>query len=209
MKIKWLGHASFLIRLADKRVYIDPYALSGSHNPADLILLTHEHYEHCDSSSIKKLMKPGTHILGSASAAKKIAGCGILRCGDAIHLDDISIKAVPAYNMNTHYHPAGSGVGFLLEHEGKKIYHAGDTDLIPEMKALRDITVALLPIGGTYTMNADQAFEAAKLINPKIAVPMHYGKVDGSRFSADRFKSRIEKETGIKVEFLNEEPLWI
>jgi L-ascorbate metabolism protein UlaG (beta-lactamase superfamily) len=209
MKIKWLGHASFLIRLADKRVYIDPYAIRGTPKAADIILLTHEHYEHCDSSSIKKLIKPGTHVLGSASAAAKIAGCGILRRGDSVHLDDMSIKAVPSYNIGKHYHPVDMGVGFVIEHEGKKVYHAGDTDLIPEMKSLKDITVALLPIGGTYTMNADEATEAAKLIKPKIAVPMHYGKLDGSRFSADRFKSRVEKETDIKVEFLEEEPLWI
>jgi L-ascorbate metabolism protein UlaG (beta-lactamase superfamily) len=209
MKIKWLGHASFLIRLADKRVYIDPYAISGSHKPADLILLTHEHYEHCDASSIKKLTKTGTHILGSANAAKRIAGCGILRCGDGVHLDDVAIKAVPSYNIGKHYHPKGVGVGYVIEQEGKSIYHAGDTDLIPEMKTLKDITVALLPIGGTYTMNADEATEAAKIIKPKIAVPMHYGTVHGSRFSADRFKSRVEKETDIKVEFLEEEPLWI
>lgn len=209
MKIKWLGHASFLIRLADKRMYIDPYAIRGIPKAADLILLTHEHYEHCDPSSIKKLMKSGTHILGSANAAKRIAGCGILRCGDSVHLDDVAIKAVPSYNIGKHYHPIGSGVGYVIEHEGKKVYHAGDTDLIPEMHALKDITVALLPIGGTYTMNADEATEAAKLINPKIVVPMHYGTAHGSRFSADRFKSRIEKETEIKVEFLEEEPLWI
>ncbi len=187
MKIKWLGHASFLIRLADKRVYIDPYAISGSHKPADLILLTHEHYEHCDASSIKKLTKTGTHILGSANAAKRIAGCGILRCGDGVHLDDVAIKAVPSYNIGKHYHPKGVGVGYVIEQEGKSIYHAGDTDL----------------------MNADEATEAAKIIKPKIAVPMHYGTVHGSRFSADRFKSRVEKETDIKVEFLEEEPLWI
>lgn len=209
MKITWLGHASFQIRSADKRIYIDPYDLRGQHKAADIILLTHDHYEHCDANSIKKLSKKGTHVLGSESAAKRVRCCGVLRPGDAVHLDNVTIRAVHAYNREEHSHPPGSGVGFIIEHEGNKVYHAGDTDFIPEMNKLGDVTVALLPVSGTYTMNAEEASKAAKAIRPKIAVPMHYGKVSGSRADADRFKTKVEKDSGIKVEFLEEEPLWI
>ncbi len=209
MKITWLGHASFQIRSADKRIYIDPYDLRGQHKPADIILLTHDHYEHCDKTSIKKLSKPNTQVLGSESAAKRTRNCGILRPGDAVHLDNITIKAVHAYNLEEHSHPPGQGVGFIIEHDGHSVYHAGDTDLIPEMSKLGSITLALLPVSGTYTMDADEASKAAKLINPKIAVPMHYGKVAGSRSDADRFKAKVEKDSGVKVEFLEEKPLWV
>lgn len=209
MKIKWLGHAAFQIRAADKRIYVDPYDLRGEHNPADIILLTHDHFEHCDLDSIKKISKRGTHILGSETAAKKIRGCGILRAGDAVHLEGLTIKAVHAYNINKHTHPKGYGIGLIIEHENKRIYHAGDTDLIPEMRHIGKIDVALLPISGLYTMNTEEAVEAAKTINPQIVVPMHYGKVFGSRADADRFKTRIEKETKITPMLLENEPLWI
>ena len=100
----------------------------------------------------------------------------------------VIIKAVPAYNLNKEFHPKGYGVGFVIELSGKCIYHAGDTDFIPEMKNLQNIDIALLPVGGTYTMNAEQAVEAAELIKPKIAIPMHYGSIVGSISDAETFK---------------------
>jgi len=209
LKIKWLGHASFLIEVSDKRIYIDPYALSEGPEPADLILITHDHYDHCDVNAINEIKKLRTHILGSESVAKKISDTGILRPGDVTDFNGIKIKAVPSYNIGKHFHPRGSGIGFVIEAEGKRVYHAGDTDLIPEMKELEGITVALLPVGGTYTMNADEAVEAVKVIKPEIAVPMHYGSIVGSRADANRFKVRAERETETRIEILENRSLEI
>ncbi len=202
MNITLLGHASILVELPDKRIYIDPYALKEDSKPADLILITHEHYDHCDINSIKKIRKPCTHIIGPESITQKIPESGILRAGDAVRIEDINIKAVPSNNIRKPFHPIGQGIGYVLEVEGKKIYHAGDTDLLPEMDKLKDIDIALLPVGGTYTMDADEAVEAVKRIKPYIAVPIHYGKIIGSRADADRFKKRVEEETQTRAEIL-------
>ena len=209
LKIKWLGHASFLIETSDKKIYIDPYALSQGSEPADLILITHDHYDHCDINAINEIKESEAHILGSESVANKISGVGILRSGDVTDFEGIKVKAVPYYNIGKHFHPRDSGIGFVIEAEGKRIYHAGDTDLIPEMKELGGITVALLPVGGTYTMNSDDAVEAVKVIKPEIAVPMHYGSIVGSRKDAYRFKSRSETETDTRVEILENRSLEI
>lgn len=202
MRIKWLGHASFLIEVSDKKIYIDPYSLPDDSEPADLVLITHDHYDHCDLNTIKKIRKTATYILGPEDVAKKISSTGVLRSGDVTGFDEIKVKAVPSYNTEKHSHPRDSGLGFIIEVGSKRIYHAGDTDNIPEMKDLGGITVALLPVGGTYTMNVDEAVEAIKLIKPDIAVPMHYGSIVGSRTDAHRFKDRLEKETKTKVEIL-------
>lgn len=209
MRITGLGHASFLIEVSGKKIYIDPYALREDTESADIILITHDHYDHCDRESINRIKKPGTHILGPESVAKKIPGTGILRKKDIVHIDNTTIMAVPSYNTEKGFHKADSGMGFVIEHEGKRIYHSGDTDVIPEMSKLEDITVALLPVGGIYTMNADDAVDAVKLIKPEIAIPMHYGKVVGSRADAEKFRSRIEKETKTRVEILENRSLRI
>lgn len=209
LKITWLGHASFLFEASGKNIYIDPYTLRGNPKTADLILITHDHYDHYDIDSINRIRKPGTHILGPENVAKKIHGAGILRKKDIVHIEDTTITAVPSYNTEKSFHPAEAGLGFVIEHEGKKVYHSGDTDLIPEMEELKNITIALLPISGTYTMNSEEAVDAVKLIKPEIAIPMHYGKIFGSRADADRFKSRIEKETKTKVEILENKSLEI
>ncbi len=209
MKIRWLGHASFLIEIFNKKIYIDPYALPEESEPADLILITHDHYDHCNINAINKIKKSETHILGPESVAKMVSGAGILRPGDVMDFHGVKIKAVLSYNIEKHFHPRDSGVGFVIEIRGKRVYHAGDTDLIPEMKNLKDIAVALLPVGGTYTMNADEAVEAVKAIKPEIAVPMHYGSVAGSREDALRFKKKVEKETDTVVELLEDRFLYI
>lgn len=196
MKIKWLGHASFEIETGGKVIYLDPYKITKDAKKADMILISHDHYDHCDTRSVKKIKKDDTWILTSENAAKKFSGnIKVMGHGDEFDFGDISIRTIPAYNIGKPFHPKGTGLGFVLESKGKRVYHAGDTDLIPEMGLLDEITVALLPIGGTYTMNVKEAVEAAKMINPKIAVPMHYGEIVGSKNDAIEFKKLVEKET--------------
>lgn len=178
IEITWLGHASFLIK-AGKTIYIDPFVVPNDAEKADYILLTHDHYDHCDAEKIDHLSKSGTVIIAAKGAAQKAGGMA-MEPGDIYKHEGIEVEAVPAYNINKFrspglpFHPKGAGLGFVVEIDGKRIYHSGDTDSIPEMHEVHRIDVALLPVGGTYTMTAEEAGEAAAVIKPKFLIPMHY-----------------------------------
>jgi L-ascorbate metabolism protein UlaG (beta-lactamase superfamily) len=200
LSIKWLGHASFLIRAEGKIVYIDPYEGEYSEK-ADLILVTHSHTDHCDASKIKKVRKPDTVIFAPEDCVSKIGGSvKTLRPGEEATFGNIRVRAVEAYNYKRFrspgnpFHPEGFGVGYVITAEGKTIYHAGDTDFIPEMRQLGHVDVALLPSGGTYTMDNSEAAEAAIAINPKIVMPMHRWDTD-----PEVFKKKVEANSNIKV----------
>jgi len=191
-----------LIETGGLCIYIDPYNVSGE-KKADLILITHSHYDHCDPESISNLLKDDTIILCHESCVSRIdANVTALNPGDAVSVRGVRVEAHPAYNRDKPHHPLGSGIGFVVETEGKRVYHAGDTDLISEMGELRGIDVALIPVGGTYTMDCREACEAVRLIKPRIAVPMHYGDGAGSVGDAKRFKRELDAET--KVEIMSE-----
>jgi L-ascorbate metabolism protein UlaG (beta-lactamase superfamily) len=189
--IKWLGHDGFIID-GLKKIAIDPYNITTD-KKADLILVTHEHFDHCSPEDIKKIQHNKTIIITEKDSSKKISGdIRIIKPGDVINIDKIKIEGARAYNVNKNFHPKANGwLGFIIEVDGVKIYHAGDTDLIPEMKDIRT-DIALLPVSGTYVMTADEAIEAAKLINPKIAIPMHYGAIVGDRNDAVLFKEGLK-----------------
>ena len=194
MKIKWLGHASFRIETAGRIIYLDPYIIPKRTKKADLILVSNDHYDHCNIENIERIRKKKTLILTTKKASELILGnVEVMNPGDEIDLDGIKVRAVHAYNLKKPFHPKGMGLGFILELEGKKIYHAGDTDLIPEMETLEGITVALLPVGGTYTMNVEEAAKAVKMINPEIVFPMHYGEMVGSKKNGLKFKKMVEE----------------
>ena len=197
-KIKWLGHDGFRLE-AGKTVYIDPYDVNDG-PAADIILVTHEHFDHCSPDDIEKLKGPDTLIVTEKDSAKKIGGdARIVRPGDSFEVADIRIEAVPAYNVDKHFHPKEKGwLGFVVELEGVRVYHAGDTDFIPEMRDL-EVDIALLPVSGTYVMTAAEAVEAARAIKPKIAIPMHYGSIVGDAGDADVFKSELENEMDVIV----------
>lgn len=195
--IEWLGHASFRIKAKGKVIYIDPFKVEGGEK-ADIILITHDHYDHCDQVSINAIKKPGTVIICPQLCSRKVSGSRKIDAGESISLDEIEVKAVPAYNTDKDFHPKEIGVGFIVRVAGKTIYHAGDTDRIPEMDDLKGkIDAALLPVGGTYTMNAEEAAEAANAINPGIAIPMHWGKIIGSAEDAKKFKKLAKVEVKI------------
>ncbi len=209
MKIYWLGHASFRIETEGKNVYIDPYILPQNSPLADIILITHEHFDHLDKEKIGEIKKPETVIVGNENVAKALGeSMFVLDYWESTELHGVSVFAVPAYNPQKEFHPKGLGCGFVVEAEGKRIYHAGDTDLIPDMVKLQKIEVALLPIGGTYTMDINDAVEAALIIKPKIVVPMHYNTLEGLEADVEEFKRKLhERSEGIRVETARTQPL--
>lgn len=194
--IHWLGHDSFRLESAGLQIYIDPYQLSGG-PPADLILITHDHQDHCSPADVAKIQKEETIIVTIAAAAAKLKGeIKIVQPGDQITVRGIPIEAVPAYNLTKFrspgnpFHPKEAGhVGFILTLDGQRIYHTGDADVIPEMETF-DVDIALLPVSGTYVMTADEAVEAASLIKPKVAIPMHVGRGIGGLEMTEQFKQK-------------------
>lgn len=189
-KIHWLGHDGFRVD-ASRTIYFDPYAVSSG-KTADIVLITHEHYDHCSPDDIRRVSGEGTIIVTEADSAKKLKGdVRVIGPGASISLDGVRIQAVPAYNIGKKFHPKENGwLGFIVEVDGVRIYHAGDTDFIPEMKRF-ETDIALLPVSGTYVMNAEEAVEAALAIRPKLAIPMHYGAIVGDRSDADRFRDAL------------------
>lgn len=194
--IEWLGHDSFRIS-GSKTVYVDPWKLARGAAPADVILVTHDHYDHLSKQDIAAISKPGTVIVGPPSVTSKLGGqTTTIRRGETVEANGVLVTAVPAYNVNKfaspgkRFHEPGSdNVGFVFELDGRRIYHAGDTDSIPEMAQI-DVDVALLPVSGTYVMTADEAAEACHVIKTQVVIPMHYGEVAGSAEDAVRL-SRI------------------
>ncbi|MBW3011641.1 MBL fold metallo-hydrolase [Candidatus Woesearchaeota archaeon] len=200
MQIKLLGHASVKIKSKTGAVlYFDPYKISDDEK-ADLILISHDHFDHNSPSDVEALQKEDTIIITTQAAAKTHTGSiKTVKPGDKISIGNIKVEAVHAYNIGKKFHPKGMGIGFVVTVEGKRIYFAGDTDKIPEMSNLENIDVAFLPIGGTYTMNAEEAAQALHEINAKVCIPVHYGSVVGTKKDAEIFKQKCE-ELGLDTE---------
>lgn len=197
-KIHWLGHDTFRID-ASKVIYFDPFQLSVG-PPADLILVTHEHYDHCSPEDVGKIQGEKTVILTNAAAAGKLSGdVRVVAAQDRLEVAGIIVEVFPAYNTDKSFHRKSAGMlSFVVTVEGVRIYHAGDTDLIPEMAAI-EADVALLPVSGTYVMNAREAVEAARIIQPKVAIPMHYGAIVGSDRDAAYFEENLKREMQVLV----------
>ena len=195
-KIHWLGHDSFRIEGDGLVIYTDPWKL-GEGPKADLILITHDHSDHCSPADVAKIQKEDSVIVTVAAAAAKLSGqIEVVEPGDELTVKGVPISAVAAYNIDKFrspgvpYHPQDAGyVGFIFTVEGKRIYHAGDTDNIPEMESI-DVDIALLPVSGTYVMTADEAVEAAATIQPQVAIPMHIGRNIGSMEDATHFQEK-------------------
>jgi L-ascorbate metabolism protein UlaG (beta-lactamase superfamily) len=188
-RLHWLGHDSFRLE-GPPVIYFDPWRLPKGSPPADVILVSHEHHDHCSPDDIQSIRKSTTVLVANPSAAEAlIPPVTVLRPGEETTVGEARIRAIPAYNVNKTFHPKAAGhVGFVVFVGGESLYFAGDTDAIPEMKGLAT-DVALLPVSGTYVMTADEAVQAAESIGPKVAVPMHYGAgVAGSAEDAERFR---------------------
>ncbi len=213
VEIKWLGHSGFLINNS-KIIYIDPYNIKDNSEKADLILITHSHYDHCSVADINKIIKEGTKIVMTADCQSKITRFNIpiemcvIEPEQELIYEGIKIFTLPSYNIDKPFHSKEeSWVGYVIKMNEFLIYHAGDTDVIPEMQRLtghHKKVVALLPVGGRFTMSAEEAVEAAKIIKPFLAIPMHYGSIVGSIEDAKEFKELCE-ESGINVKILDKE----
>jgi L-ascorbate metabolism protein UlaG (beta-lactamase superfamily) len=215
--LEWLGHASFMIKSSDgKIIYVDPYSLNSNNlEKADLILITHSHPDHCSIVDIDKIIKPNSRIVMTADCQSKIVRTNvpikmeIIEPGQEFDFGNIRVSAIPAYNIDKSFHPKDeSWVGYVIKLDDVIIYHAGDTDVIPEMQKLTGHKkqgtefIALIPVGGKYTMNPEEALEAVKLIKPNLAVPMHYGGLIGSKTDAEEFVD-LCKEEGINAKILD------
>lgn len=203
--IHWLGHASFKLS-GEKTLYIDPWQLIKA-EPADIILITHGHHDHCSPDDVAKIKGPNTVVVATADCAAQLGGqvqvalsprsgltghLQVVKPGEQITVQGVAIETVPAYNIGKSFHPRESGwVGYVVTLNGLRIYHAGDTDHTPEMDAVR-ADVALLPVGGKYTMTAAEAAAAANTIKPRLAVPMHWGSIVGSEQDAKQFQEQAK-----------------
>jgi L-ascorbate metabolism protein UlaG (beta-lactamase superfamily) len=202
MKIKWISHACFqIITKEGKVIYTDPYEISSDEEKADIVLISHDHYDHADKRSINIIMTDNTQIICPKTSEKKLKKFNPkgLKPGDSIDIGGITIEAVRAYNVGKAFHPKNNNwLGYIVETNGKRLYHAGDTDLIEEMKNLRNIDIAMLPVGDTYTMNFSEAIEACRVIKPKICLPMHQWDHD-----LNEFKSKAnESVPDVKIELI-------
>ncbi len=196
--IHWLGHDAFRID-GPPVVYIDPYQLGDALPTGDLVLITHDHFDHLSLPDLAKVSGPGTVIVAPSEVAAKVsAPVRTIAPGETLTVKGVAVRAVPAYNTNKTFHPKADGkVGYVITLGGVTYYHAGDTDVIPEMNGLAP-DVALLPVSGTYVMTAVVAAAAARAIRPRVAVPMHYGAIVGSDADARRF-ARLLEGSGIEV----------
>jgi len=216
IELKWLGHAGFQIK-NNKIIYIDPYNIKDGLEKADIIFITHSHYDHCSFADLEKIMQEGTRVIAPADCQSTIAKfnipvkIGLIEPNEELNLGEIKVSAIPAYNKDKHFHPQNElWVGYVIKFEDVIIYHSGDTDIIPEMQKLTGYKqpgkefIALLPVGGRFTMSAEEAAEAAEIIKPTLAVPMHWGSIVGTEEDAKEFKELCE-EKGIKAEILEKE----
>lgn len=203
MKLKWLGHASWKLKAGGKTIYLDPY--QGDYDEkADVILASHSHTDHCEPSKVKAVMGDGTVVVAPSDCEAKIgAPVKSLKPGEKATFGDVTVEAVEAYNHKRFrspgvpFHPKGLGVGYLVKAGGKTVYHVGDSDFIPEMKDLGGVDVLLIPSGGTYTMDTEDAAEATAAIKPKTAIPMHIWDTDPSEY-----KEKVESASDTKVVIL-------
>jgi len=197
-RLLWLGHSSFIYE-GDPLIYFDPYALHRL-RPADIILVGHDHPHHCSPADIEKVKRMNTVILADEHAAKHIAPPVIAMApGQQETVEDFLIEAVPAYNLHTSFHPRRKGyLGFIVTVAGLRLYHAGDTDFIPEMHDLA-VDIALLPISGFTVMNAEEAALAALALHPQVAIPMHYGTAYGTPEDAEHFRALLAGQVRVEI----------
>jgi L-ascorbate metabolism protein UlaG (beta-lactamase superfamily) len=203
--LHWLGHSSFRWE-GSRVVYFDPWKLARGSKKADIIFVSHEHFDHFSKDDIALISSSDTVIVTCEAVRRQMASaeaiCREVRAlapGQMLSVFGVAIVATAGYNIGKEFHTKKSGkLGCIVTMDGLRVYFAGDTDAIPEMGGYR-CDVALLPVSGTYVMTADEAADAALAINPRIVVPMHYGDIIGSASDASRLKDALEGKVEVKI----------
>ncbi len=191
--ITFIGHGSLMFSVDKFIIHVDPYGKMADYSTlpdADLVLITHNHPDHLDTTALNLIRKKGTTIIGPQSIAGEVKDAVFIKNNESKVVKGIRIKAVPAYNIvhkrknGQPFHPIGEGNGYIITLNGKKIYIAGDTENIPEMKQFQEIDIAFLPVNLPYTMTPEMASDAAKAVGPQILYPYHFGDTDISKLTA-------------------------
>lgn len=207
VKVHWLGHDSIVLQ-GSRTIIIDPFKAKGAYK-ADILLISHEHFDHLSEDDIKRFTNASTTMIAPKTCEEPLRKFRqeqkIVTPHSKVEAKGVTIETIPAYNINKFrepgsvFHPKEDGrVGYIVTMDGAKFYHAGDTDYIPEMKSI-DVDVAFLPVSGTYVMTAEEAAEAAKGIKAKVLVPMHFGKIVGSVEDAERFKRLVGSQRTVEI----------
>ncbi|MGC9130719.1 MAG: MBL fold metallo-hydrolase [Pyrobaculum sp.] len=211
LSISWLGHDSFRVVGEGAVLYIDPYQLQVGEPKADVILVTHEHFDHCDPPSIQRVLKPSTVVVAPRIAKPCVskAARNVLEIspGESREVGPVRVTAFPAYNLNKFrdpargvvFHPREDGrVAYLVEWGGVRLFHAGDSDFVPEFRQVV-ADVVFVPVSGVYVMTPQEAAEFVNAVVPKVAIPMHYGSIVASRREAEEFKKLVRPEVQVVV----------
>jgi len=200
--IHWMGQSAFRIEDGATQIYIDPFKLPAGLPKADIIFITHAHFDHFSMEDIAKIKTEHTIIVATKDVASKFGDLVVVVVPSKSYIiGKLKVTTVPAYNLDKKFHPKeNKWVGYIITlSNGQNIYHAGDTDFIPEMREI-STDIALLPCGGTYTMTATQAADAANSFKPKVLIPMHYGSIVGSSADAETVKRFFKGETVIMIQ---------
>lgn len=206
LEITFIGHATLMLSYNKKIIHVDPWTRFTDYKDmpkADIILVTHEHMDHFDKKAIAALRKDSTEIITNEACSKQMDGGTVMKNGDVKNISGFKIEAVPAYNIvhmrseNNPYHPKGNGNGYVITFGDKKVYVAGDTENIPEMKMLKSIEIAFLPMNVPFTMTPEMVADAARTFKPKILYPYHYGQTDTSKL-VDLLKDQKDIEVRIR-----------
>ncbi len=202
LEINFFGHSSLMLKFGGKIIHVDPFSQVADYTAlpkADLIFITHDHMDHMDPAALKSVRTGSTAIVLTKKCAEKVSGGTIMNNGDVKTVMGIKVEPVPAYNIvnkrdgGQPFHPKGEGNGYVLTFGDKRVYIAGDTENTPEMKALKNIDVAFLPMNLPYTMTPEMAADAAKAFKPKVLYPYHYSETDTSKLV------KLLKDSGMEV----------
>ena len=209
--IKVFTHSSIRVQSGDKVIYADPFEIKQAPHDADIILITHDHYDHFSTNDISRIAKPGTVLVVPDNMAKKaedarqyVGRIETIAQGSSKEVDGLTIETIPAYNTLKPFHMKSAGwVGYIFEADGKRVYIAGDTDATKEAKAVK-CDIALVPIGGHYTMDCKDAAAVVNTIKPEVAIPTHYGSIVGSPEDGKRFAELVDDSIKVEIKIGND-----
>ena len=188
IEVTWIGHASFRIAGREAVVYIDPWKIPFANHDADVVFVSHTHHDHFSPKDIDKVWREGTVVIAPAEAVEQLHEARAVGPEESVTIKDITVETIAAYNVNKQFHPRSNNwCGAVFTIDGKRIYYAGDTDLISEMYGLKDVDLALLPVSGTYTLDAGDAIKACRAVGCAEAIPYHWGDIVGSAADAEWF----------------------